>query len=234
MSPFPFPEPPRTLPPHSTPRHSGPVRVQGECARPPERLPHSLPTVAPIPRPGLPPVLGLILGTAAAVAHQGRRAHGASSKTTEQVHEQPHPAPEVPLYRKRPPRGGTWAGTASGRGREGRNPAGQGPKFRPPTPRCLQAAHAALATCSLPAPASLRVPISQIAQGPHLSARCSFCSYLGPDIRDTTVPGQRTRPSGIPPPAPSPARIRGPGASSSNQPKVGARKSQVEQLGAGQ
>lgn len=76
------------------PRRSDSVGVSREPAPSPERS-LSLPPAASSPWPRLGPGLGLclilILRAAAAVAHQGRRTHGASSTTAGRIREREHP-----------------------------------------------------------------------------------------------------------------------------------------------
>lgn len=179
-----------------------PVGVSREPALSRERcLPAS-------PRAASSPSLRLILRAAAAVAHQGRRTHGASS-TARRARQPPPRAPGIPPRRKCPPGGGTCESTSSGRGLEGRGAAGPS---RDPTHRDRAACRWLRAEGSPEAPGapSLRMRVSQLAPGADLSVRGSVCSHLGPDLPaadSAWVSAQRSVDS-----AGSPALEAGPGS----------------------
>lgn len=167
----------------SSPEPYGPAPELRELSHTlPIRLPRSSPTAASSPRlgpgPGLGLGLGLILGATAAVAHQGRRTHGAPLRDSTAGQPAIAPHPEFRCAGSAlpgagpglaPPRGGVWGGARQ-----------RGSKRLPIQTTLLAGSPRSDSYLERPGTPTLRVPISQIALGPDLSARCSVCSNSGP------------------------------------------------------
>lgn len=172
--PFSFPcEQPGTLSNHPKAR----VRSGCQPAPSPENLPRSSPTAASSPRPDPGPGLSLILGAAAAVAHQGRRTHGGPPSLGHSRPASSRNTPGIPLRRKCSPGGGARISTASGRGL-GRGPAGLEPRGYPPRLRLL-ARRALTTTWSLSEPPSSVCPLNR-----SLSAVTSLAAARSAAARD--------------------------------------------------